>query len=122
MTGELAAKHGDDVWKAFCENTKGQQISAMPGKSVEIAKSWGPGATPRDLIFIDAEHTYEALKADIEAWWPHLKDGGIMAFHDYRTSQFPGVTQAIHERFGEANVHWDGRTPVCWVKKNASAT
>jgi hypothetical protein len=55
---------------------------------------------PFDLIFIDAEHTYEAAKADILAWWPHLKDDGEMAVHDYITQQFPGVTKAVRELFG----------------------
>ncbi len=56
--------------------------------------------TPFDLIFIDAEHTYEACRADILAWWPHLKDDGEMIIHDYITQQFPGVTKAVRELFG----------------------
>lgn len=122
-SGDAAkAVGGDAVFKMFKRNTAGKSVGINLGKSVEVAKSWGPSATPRDLIFIDAEHTYEALKADIEAWWPHLKDGGVMAFHDYKTAAFPGVTQAIEERFGDA-VQWDGpATTVCWVIKDAKAT
>lgn len=56
---------------------------------------------PFDLIFIDAEHTYEAAKADILAWWPHLKDDGVMLVHDFHTIQFPGVTKAVVELFGD---------------------
>lgn len=122
-TSAIVAEHGGSaVFDAFLKNTSGKSIHAIDGESVATAKSWGPSATPRDLIFIDAEHTYEALKADIEAWWSHLKDGGVMAFHDYRTPMFPGVTQAIHERFGEDAVHWDGMASVCWVRKDAKAT
>jgi predicted O-methyltransferase YrrM len=55
---------------------------------------------PFDMIFIDAEHTYEACKADILAWWPHLKDDGVMIVHDYITQQFPGVTKAVRDLFG----------------------
>jgi predicted O-methyltransferase YrrM len=56
---------------------------------------------PFDLIFIDAEHTYEAVKADILAWWKHLRDDGVMIGHDYFTKQYPGVNQAVEELFGD---------------------
>lgn len=54
-----------------------------------------------DMIFLDAMHTYEDVKADIERWWPRVKSGGLMAFHDYGHDHFPGVKQAVDERFGE---------------------
>ena len=34
------------------------------------------------LIFIDACHTYEAVRDDFDAFSPRLAPGGIMAFHD----------------------------------------
>lgn len=54
-----------------------------------------------DMIFLDAMHTYEDVKADIERWWPRVLPGGLMAFHDYGHDHFPGVKQAVDERFGE---------------------
>lgn len=55
-----------------------------------------------DFIFLDAMHTYEDVKADIERWWPRVREGGVMAFHDYGHWDFPGVEQAVNERFGPA--------------------
>lgn len=37
---------------------------------------------PADLIFIDADHTPEAVLADAATWAPLLAVDGIMAFHD----------------------------------------
>lgn len=51
-----------------------------------------------DFVFIDADHRYEAIKADIAAWWPKVKAGGRLAGHDY-TMAFPGVIQAVNEVF-----------------------
>jgi hypothetical protein len=35
-----------------------------------------------DMIFIDGNHTYEALKNDFHKYYPLCKSGGIMAMHD----------------------------------------
>lgn len=65
-------------------------------------KDWSPQVTFRfannslDFIYIDAEHTYEAVKADITAWWNKLKQGGVIAGHDY-SDNWPGVKKAINE-------------------------
>lgn len=36
-----------------------------------------------DLVYIDANHGYEAVRADLAAWWPKVRPGGILAGHDY---------------------------------------
>lgn len=53
-----------------------------------------------DMIFLDAMHTYDSVKDDIARWWPRVKAGGIMAFHDYGHGDFPGVKQAVDEVLG----------------------
>lgn len=38
---------------------------------------------PIDLLFIDADHSYDGVKADITRWWPYIRTGGVVVFHDY---------------------------------------
>lgn len=49
-----------------------------------------------DFIFIDADHTYEGVRADIEAWRPKTRN---FMGHDYGHPDFPGVKKAVDEFF-----------------------
>jgi predicted O-methyltransferase YrrM len=51
-----------------------------------------------DFVIIDADHTYEGVKRDIQAWWPLVASGGLVYFHDYvPLEEDNGVKQAIEE-------------------------
>lgn len=51
--------------------------------SLDAARSL-PLHQPADLIFIDAVHSYEAVRDDMLAWAPKLAPNGVLAFHDSR--------------------------------------
>jgi hypothetical protein len=56
-----------------------------------------------DIVFIDADHSYEACSKDIETWWPKVSDGGYLSGHDYREDKEGfGVIEAVNE-FAEQN-------------------
>lgn len=52
-----------------------------------------------DFVFIDADHSYEGCKADIAAWMPKVKPGGLLSGHDYENPDFEkfGVERAVQE-------------------------
>lgn len=47
------------------------------------------------LIFLDADHSYEATRADI--LWAKEAHAGIICGHDYNSPNCPGVVQAVDE-------------------------
>jgi predicted O-methyltransferase YrrM len=54
---------------------------------------------PLRMLFIDGEHTYEAVRADL-AFVDLLAAGGVVAFDDYNPL-FEGVVQAVQEFVAE---------------------
>ncbi|GMI44403.1 hypothetical protein TrCOL_g8310 [Triparma columacea] len=75
--------------------------------SLEAAALVPDGAL--DFIYIDAGHSYADVRADLEAWWPKLKLGGILAGDDYYNGYVPaagytfGVKDAADEFFASIN-------------------
>lgn len=51
-----------------------------------------------DFVYIDADHTYNAVVQDIEAWKAKVKIGGYIAGHD---SYMDEVLQAVKDCLGE---------------------
>jgi len=47
-----------------------------------------------DLVFIDANHEYNSVHADINAWMPKIKKEGIISGHDYCLA-WPGVIKVV---------------------------
>ena len=54
-------------------------VEVVRATSADAAKSWREKI---DLIFIDGDHSYEGVKADWDAFLPHLNPFGVVAFHD----------------------------------------
>lgn len=50
-----------------------------------------------DLVFIDADHSYAAVKKDIENWKPKIRKGGVLAGDD---NGYPDVRTAVAELLG----------------------
>lgn len=69
-------------------------------KSTEFAKTLQTsgkdflGKDTVDFVYIDAAHDHESVANDILAWWPLLKEGGILAGHDF-DHHHKGVIEAV---------------------------
>lgn len=82
--------------------------------SVRAARLFPDGGV--DFCFIDGDHSYESVTADLSAWWPKIKPGGILAGHDYRqrNSWLIDVTRAVHDFF-EVDDASHPLTTSCWI-------
>ena len=67
-------------------------------------------------VFIDANHAYEAVLADILAWLPKIEVGGYLAGHDY-DPYYPWVIKAADDLFSTDNVHANECGQKSWCVK-----
>lgn len=67
-------------------------------KNLFYATYWGPAPS---LVFLDAIHTYEETKKDIE--WAKSVDAALIVGHDY-IDRFPGVKKVVHEFGGPKQI------------------
>lgn len=74
----------------------GVDVNLVKGLSWECANQYKDKSI--DFCFIDASHEYKDVIRDINAYLPKIKDGGIIAGHDY-INHHPGVVKAVDEKF-----------------------
>ena len=93
-----------DMERAYAEFTAGLRrfhieecVTVCRGDSAVMANSFTDGFF--DLIFIDADHHYDAVKLDIQLWLKKLTPGGWIGGHNYHEPMWPGVTRAVDEIF-----------------------
>ena len=76
--------------------------------SADVVYKW---SDPIDLLYIDADHEYEQVLVDFQAWSKHLRTGGLIAFHDVGSSQHTGPKQVVEEHL----LHREEWTEVLFV-------
>ncbi len=87
-TRQYDGSRGDPL-DVFKRNVAGKPITHTVGASPHIASKFEDKSF--DIVYIDAEHTEDAVASDIAAWAPKAKQW--VAGHDY--AAFPGVKKAV---------------------------
>lgn len=67
-----------------------ERVRPIELPSLEVAKIWDK---PIGLLFVDGNHL--EVDADLDAWFPHVMDGGLVAVHD---NNLPSVIAAVTRR------------------------
>lgn len=48
-----------------------------------------------DFAYIDAQHHFEAIREDIELWYPKIRRGGILSGHDFLDGYAAGYLYGV---------------------------
>lgn len=97
MNDAMGAEGSWDTWNEFRANTElfADYIVAHRGTSADVQSEIGE--VPCDMLFIDGDHSYDAVITDLRTWLPSLKPGGVLAMHDIDA---PSVRQAYDDMVG----------------------
>lgn len=124
-----ALDNGAEIRAAFDRNTApiaqalGNRFHVHALPSLEAAKLFADESL--DVVWVDGDHEYSAVKADILTWFPKLKPGAFMGGDDF---QMKPVADAVIEQFAPSGyilVHgWgsaDGRMQPwpSWIARKA---
>ena len=69
----------DNIHDRF--NSEGDRVKFILKPSVESSKDFEDNSL--DFVYIDANHSYQSVKDDLNAWYPKLKVGGVICGHDF---------------------------------------
>lgn len=97
----VARQYGaEELFATFCRNMGDRLLTGVfpMAASTNLAAAIWPKHVQIDLLFIDADHSYDAVRGDIDNWTPFVRPvDGLIVGHDFGFSQFPGVEQAVRE-------------------------
>jgi predicted O-methyltransferase YrrM len=101
------------VYKEFLDTkSRNKNIIEHKVKSEVLAKEFGKETI--DMVYIDADHSYASVKADILAWSDKVKVGGLIAGHDYGMED---VSRAVDEIFKKENIRYFKDSSWAFVKQ-----
>ena len=107
-----------DTFAEFQKNTNGlkQKITPVRKRSDEINDS--DIKTPINFAFIDGDHSYISVKRDFELVKKWLAEDGIIAFHDFSSLYFEGVTRVIGEALASGKWITVGQVDtLVWIQR-----
>lgn len=83
-----------DTFLANIERADYRKTTVLRMPTVDAAKFFKLESV--DFVWVDAGHTYDEVLADLKAWWPKLKPGGVIGGDDF---PMEGVKRAVSEFF-----------------------
>lgn len=99
-------------------------VRLIVSRTDAAAQTW---QGPIDLLYVDADHAEASVLADLRLWWPHLREGGLIAGDDYENPMYPGVKAAwdrfeqeqgqVFDRFATPNTTPPGMRLIYGIKQ-----
>lgn len=123
-------KDGNNIRNLNLENVPAELKEYFNDENVKIVKSntrdflisHKESGKILDVVYIDADHSYESVKSDLYLSYDILTTGGYICGHDYSKEHFYGVYRAVNEFCVDKNLDIlmlsDDKLPTFIIKKN----
>jgi len=89
------------------------KVNIVKDSSAEAAEMYPDGFF--DYAYADACHASISVAADIAAWWPKVKSGGVLAGHDFYS--YSGVKEAVENFIAQTGLELLGEGVDWYVVK-----
>lgn len=99
--GRLGICYGEQIAHLTRRRRKLANLHLIKGSGHEVAKTFDREI---DLVFVDADHSYNGAKQDWDDWTPKLRTGGMIALHDSR------LAPSSPNRLGSMQFYEDARS------------
>ena len=121
----LSFEHGRPaIQKKFMANMLigglADHVVPLPLDSLNAAQVLRFNDIKPDLVHLDGGHDYASVMADLRAWWPLIRPGGVLIGDDYNTDgvTWPEVRQAFDDYFGHLGLTpFEIAPPKCRIRK-----
>jgi len=115
-------RFSQDIWDSMYKRVCLDMYYFKSLKVLRLSSKEAASLFPKsyfDLVFIDADHSYESVIQDINLWLPLTKKTRFLTGHDYvipeNKARHPGVAKAVNEIFGEENIIKEDA--AVWIKQ-----
>ncbi len=99
-----------DTWKLT------DRVHVIRGYSHEVRADWSEAIA---MLWVDGDHSYEAVRRDIEDWLPLVVPGGFAAFHDTHASYGEDHTGSVRRAITDAALPTSGEFETYLELRNA---
>ena len=110
----------DRRYEATMNRLGDKSATILRKTSLEAAQEFEDGSL--DFVYIDGDHRFDAVMLDILLWAPKVRQGGIVAGHDFYHFYQAGVVDAVYaytraHNIGEWYITWEKEATWLWVVK-----
>lgn len=99
-----------EIFDANIEPVK-DYVNLIVGLTVEVAQNYADESL--DFVWVDADHHYDLVLADINTWYPKVKKGSWIGGHDYSGSD-TSINRIVKELF-PSHTEVLGRLTSSWM-------
>ena len=103
---ETYDRHGrDDLWTFVCGDSSARSIARqVPGKI--------------DVLYVDGDHTYGQVVAELKMYMPKIRGGGVALFHDTNAAPWGNpelvrVADALDDTLPGMGLRWENLPGTC---------
>lgn len=112
LGGRFGPEDQEVLYQNLAKSGVGKIVAVVSLASKAVARCWSESNI--GLLWIDGDHTYEAVCEDYNSWEPFIAADGIVAFHD---TAVLGVQKFLSEMTQVNKIYLLGQTEsLSWFK------